>query len=191
MLWWAVSNIIMRHAMKLFGSRILEKIKELIFITSGNPHITTIVGASRNTSLKSKQVIFPLHIDSKATIAVSTKSINCMFTYTGLMVQTMAWNNGDSFATNGTRINTVIIEPLKEGKFECRFNPFPYIPSLPESNERWGIKGTIEFQCFYGVFKEDFEFKELVVKSEEWNKFRSEYQTLYPSVFSKIIEVIS
>jgi len=55
---------------------------------------------------------------------------------------------GDIIATNGTEVNLVTIEAQKSGYQICPFNPFPYIPALPESNEGWGIKRTITFQCF-------------------------------------------
>lgn len=177
--------------MKLFSSKILKRIEDVVTISPNRLSIEATVITSPNESLKCKYLVFPLHIDSKSIFSISLKSINCMFTYNGLAIQSIVWKDGNGFATNGTKIEGVTIEPIKDGDVKCLFNPFPHIPLLPESNERWGIKGSIEFRCFYGSFKKEFEFNGLSVKLKEWEKFRSEYQNLYLSVFSKRIEVIT
>jgi len=189
--WWLVRNYVGRHIMKLFNKisgkkRILQKIKRVISIKSKKPQGTQISGMPIHGKTPTYHIInFRLYIDSKATIPVSVKAINCTFMYNDLVIQNMTWADGDVLASNGIEVHPITIPAQKGNDQICPLNFFPHIPRLPESNEGWGIKGTIKFQCFLGNFEKDFELKDISIPNR-WDDWRLEYQKLYNLVFGTI-----
>lgn len=185
--WYLIRNYIGRYIMKPFKNRVLKKIKDNVFIDdskSKHPTFEEVSGKNINgTLLCYDKVRFWLYIDSKATIPVSVESINCMFIYNGMMIQNMMMKDGDILATNGAEVNLVTIEAGKSSSQMCPFNPFPYVSALPESNEGWGIKGTIKFHCFFGKFEKEFNLEMSIATPEKWNKSRLKYQQLCNLVF--------
>ena len=189
---WVASKPILRYIMKLAKGWKLEKIKARIYIKPELPQLTgrVHVGSPRHTY---RMIIFPIYIDNDSQNPVSVRSVKCVFTYDGLMLQSLTWEDEDDFTSNGTRLDITrgnIENPL-DCRIECRFSPFPYLLSLPSSNERWGIRGVIEFQCFYGRFKKEFESNDLRIgSSEEWDRYRKEYRDLYSSYFGEMPECL-
>lgn len=133
---------------------------------------------------------FPLIVKSKSSLPFKIESITCEFTYNGLLIQTLFFNSGDIYASNGTKMILGNIPPKQERTVDCLLKPFPYLPSLPEPNEKWGIKGSIKLRCMYGLLNKEFEFIDKRIDAEKWVHCRSEYQRLYSSVFGrKVAEV--
>jgi len=168
----------------------LKKISNFIYITNDTPTIEKICQDGRD---ECKEIIysFPLIVDSKSTLKISVKSLNCVFTYNGSIIQNLFWKSNDVFASNGTEMHSVVIESLEKENIVCKFKPFPYLPSPPEFNQKWGIKGIIGFDCFYGSFEKEFNFIDLSVeRPDDWIKIISEYQHLYSSILSKKALVI-
>jgi len=174
---------------KLFGKdRTLQKIGRVISVESKKPQGTQISGMPVHGKTPMYHIInFRLHIDSKATIPVSVKAMNCTFMYNGLVIQNMTWADGDVLASNGIEVHPATIPAQKSNEQICPLNPFPSIPILPESNEGWGIKGTIKFQCFLGNFEKDFDLKDISIPNR-WNDWRFEHQQLYNLVFGTMQE---
>ncbi|MEA2075446.1 MAG: hypothetical protein U9O85_06900 [Euryarchaeota archaeon] len=180
---------------KIFSKWVLKKIENAVSIDeskSKHPQLEEVSRRSiHDTVLRYDKVKFRLYIDSKATIPISVKSINCIFTYNGVMIQNMTVEDGDIFATNGAEVNLVTIEAQESDYQICPFNPFPYIPVLPESNEGWGIKGSIKFRCFYGTFEKKIKNIEMSIGSpKRWEESRSKYQQLYTSVFGNAVSAV-
>lgn len=173
--------------MKVFKQWVFESIKKDVFITTPeSPYYTSGTRSRQGESIKYLQIVFPLHVESKSTIDLSIKAIKCVFTYNGLVMQSLDWEHGDKYADNGTEIVTADIIPKGNCDVMCRFNPFPYMPLLPESNERWGVEGAIEFQCFYGTLKKEFACDGLSIGStSDWTEIRSVYKRLYLSIFGE------
>ncbi len=133
---------------------------------------------------------FPLVVKSKSSLPFYIESIACEFTYKGLLIQTLFFKSGDIYASNGTEIMLGNIPPKQERTVDCLLKPFPYLPSLPEPNEKWGIKGSIKLRCMYGLLNKGFEFIDKRIEAEKWIDYRLEYQRLYLSVFGrKVMEV--
>ena len=134
---------------------------------------------------------FPLILESSTSLPLHIESIICEFTYKDLAVQTLSFKSGSIFASNGIKMSLGDIEPKqKRTIIDCLLRPFPYFPSLPETNEGWGLKGNIELKCIYGILNKEFVFINKRIKVEKWIQCRSEYQRLYSSVFGrKITEV--
>ena len=178
--------------MKPFKKRVLKKIEDNIFIDkskSMHPNFGEVSGKTINgTVLCYDKVMFRLYIDSKTTIPVSVESINCMFMYKGMTIQNMMVTDGDVLATNGAEVNLVTIEAGEHNFQVIPFNPFPYIPGLPESEEGWRIKGIIKFHCFFGEFEEKFDLEMSITTSDKWNESRLKYQQLYNLVFGAVQE---
>jgi len=182
----------MRYFMKLFKKVVkpLEKISKVIYITNATPTIEKVCQDGRD---ECKEVIysFPLIIDSKSTLKLSVKSLNCVFTYNGSILQNVYWKCNSVFASNGTEMPSIVIESLQKETIVCKFKPFPYMPSPPELTHNWGMKGIIEFDCYYGSFEKEFDFIDLSIKPpEDWTKIISEYQLLYSSILSKKVTEI-
>ena len=166
----------------------LKKIESAISIDFEKPYSHQEVGqTTKSASFKYHIINFPLRIVNNATISISVKEIRCMFTYNKLAIQNMVWRDGDAFASNGMNIAPITIKADKYGDQKCPFNPFPYIPNLPESNEGWGVNGTIKFQCFFRDFEVPFKSKDIALPNK-WDDWRLEYQQLYNSVFSTMHE---
>lgn len=133
---------------------------------------------------------FPLTVKSKSSLPFYIESITCEFTYKGLLIQTLFFKSGDIYASNGTEMILGNILPKQNRTINCLLRPFPYLPSLPEPNEKWGIKGSIKLKCLYGLLNKEFEFIDKRIETEKWINCRSEYQRLYSSVFGrKVTEV--
>jgi hypothetical protein len=181
--WWLIQNIFTRYIMRLFKRDILDKIKEVIFISLGPPQT--------NYLKEEVNFIFPLIVDSKSTLPISVKSIRCMFTYNTLILQSLTFRHDDVYATNGVKMELITIKPLDKGIIECPFKPFPYLPVLPEINKGWGIKGIVEFECFYGVFKKEIEYSDQSINpTDKWTKVRSDYQHFYSSLLEKKVKKV-
>jgi hypothetical protein len=178
--------------MKIFKGRVLNKIERLVYISQypRDRGLAAII-TQPQTIFGDYKVYFPLFVDNDSTVDLSVRSIKCMFRYKGVAMQNLLWEKGDSFASNGTKVNVEDIKSLKEGVIGCEFNPFPYMPVLPQLNIGWGIKEIIEFQCFFGTFKKEFNFKEISIVSSkdkptgDWSIFRVKYQQFYSSIFAK------
>jgi len=168
----------------------IEKISEVIFITNDTPKIEKVCQDGRD---ECKEIIysFPLIVDNKSMVKISVKSLNCIFTCNGSILQNVYWKCNSVFASNGTEMHSVVIELPQKETVVCKFKPFPYMPSPPEPTHKWGIKGIIEFNCYYGSFEKEFDFIDLSIEHpKDWTKIISEYQHLYSSILSKKVKVI-
>ncbi|MCK4475860.1 MAG: hypothetical protein KAU16_03960 [Methanophagales archaeon] len=94
---------------------------------------------------------FSVILSNKSPIHFSVESLHYKIEYKDIPLQVVYWKNGEEFASNGLKPSIQDLMAKGNANLCLPFNPAICLPSLPEENKGWGVYGSIELECRYGI----------------------------------------